>query len=81
MIYFNNIYKYIYILDTIDTALPAIPFNILSNFNTCSYIYRIFLICKYTKSSSIEVIIELVYKLQKYYYPGIDDSRLNPEIL
>ena len=48
------IYVYIYILDAIDPALPAIPLNILSNFNTCilSYIYRIFLICKYIKSIS-----------------------------
>ena len=53
------------IIDTMNPALPAIPFNIISNLNTCmlSYIYLIFLICKYTKYSSIEVIIELVYKL------------------
>ena len=65
------------IIDTIDPALPAFPFNIniLSNLNTCilSYIYRIFLIWKYTKSSSIEVIIELVYKLQKWMY---DDNNI-----
>ena len=71
------------IIYAIDPVLPAIPFNILSNLNTCilSYIYRIFLICKYTKSSSIEVIIELVYLLQKYNYPGTADTRLKPKIL
>ena len=68
------------IIDYIDLALPAILFNIVSNLNTCilSYIYRIFLICKYTKSILIEVIIELVYKLQKYNYTGTYDTRLNP---
>ena len=56
---FTNIYK----LDAIYLSLPAIPFNSLYNLNTCilSYMYRILLICKYTKSNSIEVIIELFY--------------------
>ena len=45
------------IIAAIDPALPAIPFNILSNLNTCIIYYvlytmpRIFLICKYIKSS------------------------------